>query len=192
MTAVVEIEEPNAQAGAGTHRPPRRSLLAGVVAVSVAATVAAVLVVEDGSGSRPSKPAAPATVVGVAGWFAAASGPSCKSEAEPGGLPLLAGAISCQLRSGVNADFGRAGSSSAADQYINSQARARPGSSLTSWVGSGSTDRGTVLFFRSNGTATVIWTYDGQPYVGAASSSGSLATLESWWTDSGRRSVDGG
>lgn len=188
MTAVAEIQTPGTGAGVRRHRPPRGSRLAGVVAALVAATVAAVLLVESGSGSRPVRSAAPATISGVAGWFAAASGSSCKSVAQPGGLPFVAGAIACQPRSGITADFGRVGSPSAADQYLSSKAQAHPGSSLTSWVGSSPADRGTVLFFRLNGTAAVIWTYDGQPYIASASSSGSLTTLEAWWTQSGRSS----
>lgn len=183
MTAVTETPAPDAPVATG-HRRRRWALIAVAAAVAAASTLAAVLLVDRPGSRRPVQPAAPGAVAGVAGWFGAASGPTCVSVADPPGLPV--GAVACRPASRIQAEYATLGSPAGATRYLGTQAQAHPGSKLTAWLGNVRSEQGRVLYFTGHGRATIVWTYDGQPYVGWASSSGPTGAFEAWWTDKGR------
>jgi len=149
-------------------------------ATAVAAAVMLSSCAGGGTHHRPPPvpPASPATR-----WFTAASGPTCASAATVAGLPGVSGAVACRPASGVKAAFSTLPSPAAATAYLERIARSHPGSATTAWKSGGG--EGEVVFFQGAGRATVLWTYDAQPYIGWASA-GATRTLEAWWDSSGR------
>ena len=173
--------------------PHRRRIVAVVGAMAGAVVLAVVLTIIAVSGPGPSKhanpPARAATqtnVNGVASWFAAATGGTCTLQVPPQDLPGVSKAIVCHPEPDITAEFARFPSTAAPIQYLADQARSQSGSALRAWKGTGALDQGDALFFGSATNPTFIWTYDGQPFLGWATSSSSLTSLQKWWTTNGR------
>jgi hypothetical protein len=121
----------------------------------------------------------------IGSWFAAASGNKCTAGGPARTLPGAIDTVRCQEPGGIQAAFARLDPPAAATRYATNLAHAHKGSTLTAWRGTGA-DRGDVLFIKGSGKTTLVWTYQGQAYVGSASTSRSTKDLEAWWTNSGR------
>ena len=182
MTTLLDHAPPAAVPPPARHRHRLAALALAAAAVVVAVVL---LLVAPGHSSKPRRAPA-ATVVGVAGWFAAAGGPTCRSAAGVPALPGVTGAISCRPTAGISAAFARLASPSAAADYLTGRAGSHAGSKLTAWISGTGPDRGDVLFYVDGQQSTLLWTYTGEPYVAWASSSSPASALEQWWATAGR------
>jgi hypothetical protein len=170
---------------AGPRPAGRRWTRRGLAAALAVAAAAAVLLPRSG---HPA-PAAPRTRGAVADWFTDASGRTCGVPPGSDRLPGAVDAVTCPLP-GLSAVFGEMGSPAIAQAYVDGQARAHEGSILSAWSSGHPSEHGRVVFYVAAGRSTVVWTYDGRPFVGVATSA-SRRTVIDWWGRSGRSTRSG-
>jgi len=208
------VPPPAAPDGArARRRKPLWPLLAGILGALALIAAIAVVIGRGGSSPQTAPPPAPGSpstaagaapaatppssapgatappvsappVGGPAAWFAAASGPTCRTAVAAEKLPGTVSAVTCTYP-GVVAVFARLGSPAEADLFLTRLRQKHVNATPETWAG------GRAVAYGAATQASLGWVYTEEPYAALAVSD-NRTTLTDWWVATGRVERSGG